>query len=299
MTACLCRFAAPAAGLLMAGLLTAISTAPVLAQTCVAPAPNLISWWRAENNAADTWGTNDGIAQSSVKYAKGYTGRAFSFNGSNVVTVPDAASLDIPNGGAVTIELWAYRTSSAFPQHLAGKRSGCGGGDGFYQIAIGSSAHPDSSVPLNQWVHMAQTIDTATGAVEAYVDGQVVASYAAPGWALENSAPLTIGNSGTCSGFGGLIDEVKLYNRALTQTEIQAIYTAGRAGQCLPQPAVTGSVSGIAPTSGQVVCQDLTTSKSVTITLPAVRNWSCEAAGLAINAGDKVQITEKLSGTAD
>jgi hypothetical protein len=53
-------------------------------------------------------------------------------------------------------------------------------------------------------------------------------------WAGENSAPFTIGTSGTCQGLSGSgwIDELAVYNRALSLAEIQAIYRAGAAGKC-------------------------------------------------------------------
>ena len=59
-----------------------------------------------------------------------------------------------------------------------------------------------------------------------------------------NTAPLKIGDSGSCGAFygqafGGLIDEVSLYNRALSTNEIQAIYNAGSAGNV--RPAARGS----------------------------------------------------------
>jgi uncharacterized repeat protein (TIGR01451 family) len=72
--------------------------------------------------------------------------------------------------------------------------------------------------------------------------------------------PFLIGGAGTCARFAGLIDEVEIYNRALSTSEIQAIYTAGGAGKCncklatganlaitqtaTPDPVMTGSNIG-------------------------------------------------------
>jgi hypothetical protein len=226
---------------------------------------------------------------------------AFSFDGvSALVNVPDSQSLDMPNGSSWTIQAWAFRTNSSSPQHLAGKREGCSGGDDFYQLAIGVNAIPPSSAPVNSWAHLAITVDGQTGLQTSYVNGAVVSTFSAPGWKIENTAPFLIGGSGSCAGFPGLIDEVSLYNRALSADEIQAIYAAGQAGQCLPPPVVHGQVTGLtSPSSGQVDCNNLTTGQSVTIMLPdGIRNWACEA-GFVVNEGDQVQINAGITGQAE
>jgi Putative metal-binding motif len=46
---------------------------------------------------------------------------------------------------------------------------------------------------------------------------------------------LLIGGSGTCDKFAGLIDEVEILNRALSDSEIQAIYQAGAEGKCFDE----------------------------------------------------------------
>src|SRR6185437_7055465 len=52
-------------------------------------------------------------------------------------------------------------------------------------------------------------------------------------------ASLEIGNSGTCVPFAGMIDEVSLYDRALSASEIQDVFNAGSAGKCKPTPTPT------------------------------------------------------------
>ena len=50
--------------------------------------------------------------------------------------------------------------------------------------------------------------------------------------------------------FTGDIDEISLYNRALSAAEVQAIYSAGSAGKCLPTPPAVPVISSFTPTSG-------------------------------------------------
>jgi hypothetical protein len=107
--------------------------------------------------------------------------------------------------------------------------------------------------------------------------------------------PLTIGKAEAYF-FNGRIDEVDIFNRALSADEIQAIFAAENVGKCRP---VSGEVHGIIPDTGEVICQNLTTSQNVTITVPKnVRTWNCEAAGLTVNPGDKININASLTGSA-
>lgn len=204
------------------------------APVCTPVAADLISWWRAENNARDAIATNNGTLIGGVKFVGGVVGKAFSFNGADYVNVPNSPNLALPNFSGWTIQLWAFRSSSSWPQHLAGKRQGCGGGP-FFQLAIGTGAFPPSSVPINRWVHLAVTMD-GNGVQNGYVNGSLVYSYLNPAWKISNSAPFEIGRSGTCAGFVGSIDEVALYRRVLSPSEINEIYLASNKGQCVPQP---------------------------------------------------------------
>ena len=65
---------------------------------------------------------------------------------------------------------------------------------------------------------------------------------------LSNTGPFRIGNvavPGLAANYDGIIDEVSLYNRALTATEVQAIFNAGSQGKCPPQPPVADATATI------------------------------------------------------
>ena len=80
--------------------------------------------------------------------------------------------------------------------------------------------------------------------------------------------------------FNGVIDEPRLYNRALSKAEIGQLYRT-------TQP-VRGRVDGFNKVS--VVCHNNTTGENVTLPSRS-RTWNCEAAGLVINPQDNVTIT--------
>src|SRR5204862_3772869 len=72
----------------------------------VLPPADLVSWWRAENNAADFTGSNNGILQNGTTFATGMVGQAFNLDGNDdFVDVPDSASLDAISS-AITVEAW-------------------------------------------------------------------------------------------------------------------------------------------------------------------------------------------------
>jgi hypothetical protein len=76
-----------------------------------------------------------------------------------------------------------------------------------------------SALGLSTWTHLAQTWDGST--LRLYIDGAEVATQPSPGTLITSTGQVRIGGS---SGqfFSGLIDEVRIYNRARTAAEIAA-----------------------------------------------------------------------------
>jgi Concanavalin A-like lectin/glucanases superfamily len=78
-----------------------------------------------------------------------------------------------------------------------------------------------AQLPLNAWSHVAVTYDSV--ALKLYVDGTAVATRALTAPIVTSTGALTIGgNTVWPEWFNGLIDEVRVYERALTAAEIQA-----------------------------------------------------------------------------
>jgi len=222
------------------------TTAQPFVVLCLPPPAGLVGWWPGDGNANDIVGSNHGTLQNGATFGAGKVGQAFRFDGANdIVQVPDAPSLNFSPTSPITVDLWAYRISGNPVMHIVGKRPGCAGGLFNYQMALnmasgqglqfGSGFGPGNEVatgmnlPLNTWTHLAATFDGTT--YRFYINGALVASAAGTLGPI-NSAPLVIGGSGGCSTFGGLIDEVEIFNRALTAAEIQAIYVADSDGKC-------------------------------------------------------------------
>lgn len=115
---------------------------PIVSSGVSAPLPQgIVGWWRGEGNANDAIGGNHGTLMNGASFAPGLVGTAFQFDGINdVVSIPDAPSLQLNLLSPRTIEAWAFRTTSTSPVHLVGHRVGCGGGIDFYQMAIAPAA---------------------------------------------------------------------------------------------------------------------------------------------------------------
>lgn len=251
---------------------------PPSGDQCAQCSPSLVSWWAAEDNANDIKGINMGTLSGGAMYAPGKVGQAFSLNGNtgSIVVVPDDASLNFDTHSPMTIELWAYRTGTNPNQHILGKRADCGVninpdhnyqmgwfsyyGDWFGSYSGGAPQQGEADLPLNTWTHLSGTFDGTT--FKFYVNG-VLAGTGTGILGPIFATPFTMGTSGTCGsnygqGFVGLLDEVSLYNSALSATEISAIYNAGSAGKCRGsnRPPVADAGADQSPRTGDQVVLD-------------------------------------------
>ncbi|MBI3734038.1 MAG: lamin tail domain-containing protein [Chloroflexi bacterium] len=220
-------------------------------QSCIQPPDGLVSWWRGEGDAIDSKGSNNGVLVNGVNFAPGMVGQGFQFSGGgDYVTVPDATSL---NPTTYSVEGWIYATTP-----VGDWRTILTKGSNYnesYKLQFdstrmfvlevvnvgGNRTSLDTganSILLNTWLHLAGTYDGNTASL--YMNGSLVSTVNINGTLQSNSSPLVIGGGdpGILS-FSGLIDEVSIYNRALTNSEIQGIYNAGSSGKCTTIPTNT------------------------------------------------------------
>lgn len=216
---------------------------------CCALPEGLVGWWPGDGNAFDVISGNDGTLNNGATYAEGRCGKAFDLRGSNdFVDVPRADEFDFGTPDSYTVVCWLYRTSTVNSQHMVGKRSGCGGGFNFYQIAMNSSGL-DDYIPLNTWVFAALVTENPDYWGRMSFDGVVVDDH--PYYDSSNDGNLRFGIVGECWGqdFGGLIDDVMIFNRALTDCELETLRS-----QC---HAVCQLVGGEDPDNdGVLTCDD-------------------------------------------
>ena len=164
------------------------------------------------------------------------TAAALNLDGTNdYVSIPNNSTLNI--SGAITVEAWVYPTKNSGIQNVISKSSNTsnngyifprtddgwnkfvayfhiGGGWKTLDATFGSGS-------LNQWHHLAATWDGTN--IRIYKDGVLVnTSVAYSGSITTNTNVLAIGNqTGFSEYYGGSVDEARVWNRALCQSEIQ------------------------------------------------------------------------------
>jgi subtilisin-like proprotein convertase family protein len=184
-------------------------------------------------SAADVSGIgNNGVVGSATWTATGKYGGALSFNGSTArVNINDSPSLRLTTG--MTLEAWVNpSTVSSAWRDVIYK-----GDDNYYLMGtttsssrpalgaiFGASTYGEvygtGALTANVWTHLAGTYDGTTERL--YLNGVQVASRAQTGNILTSANPLTIGGDSFYGQyFSGMIDEVRIYNRALSAAEIQ------------------------------------------------------------------------------
>jgi hypothetical protein len=209
-----------------------------IAFTVAAPGSNLVAAYSFNEGSGSTLTDRSGRGHTgSISGAtwttSGQYGGALSFDGVNDwVTVSDSAALDLTTG--MTLEAWVYPTSvSSWRTVIMKQRTG---GLAYALYAASSSMRPagwgtiagsqigvsgPSTLPLNTWTHLATTFDGTT--LRIFVNGNEVATRTQAGSITTSSSVLRIGgNSVWGRYFRGRIDEIRIYNRALAPSEIQA-----------------------------------------------------------------------------
>ena len=185
--------------------------------------------------ASDSSGKgNNGVVSGATWATAGRFGKALSFNGVNSwVTVNDSTSLDLTT--SMTLEAWVYPTaaqlgwanvimkeqSGASVYYLASNSDSNVPAGGVYVGGAERSLLGKSALPINTWTHVATTYDGATQ--KFYMNGVLVSSRTQTGAIQTSTGALRIGgNSIWGEYFKGLIDDVRIYSRAMTNSEIQA-----------------------------------------------------------------------------
>lgn len=176
-------------------------------------------------------GTVNGATWTTGKF-----GGALSYDGiSNWVTVDDSDSLDLSTG--MTLEAWIYPTAATGTWATILLKEAPPGPNLAYHLQTDPSNRPISFITtdvsglqgvtgpdpvlLNNWTYLAATYDGA--ALSLYVNGMLVASQAVSGNILPSIGPLRFGgNSIFGEYFAGTIDNLRIYNRSLSQAEIQS-----------------------------------------------------------------------------
>ncbi len=208
----------------------------------------LVGYWKFDEGSGTTGSDssrygNNGTLVSNPAWVNGIAGKCLNFGSCTYVNVPDATILDFGTSN-FSISVWAYldTTSDSFGR-IVGKKDIAAAAAGYsiyWRPGISELMWSTADGSLSSEIYTADTItigwhhivmvrdsgDANNGYF--YIDGvkKQLAS-AASILNVSSSQPLTIGSIPGCSlNFVNKIDDVRVYNRALSEAEIRAIYNA-------------------------------------------------------------------------
>jgi Concanavalin A-like lectin/glucanases superfamily/Immunoglobulin domain/Immunoglobulin I-set domain len=211
---------------------------PTNTDDCVLAPTNMVSWWTADSLAADLQGTNHGSLNNTT-FSPGKVAQAFNLSGTNsFIQVPHSPSLNFTN--QISMLAWINPTSNTNVTIRLLDKHTFGGSDGYHlalatnrlQMKLGTViVNGRSTIPLNTFTFVAATFDGSSH--KLYINGVLDTNLVSATTIPINAVALRIGaDLAGGSIYKGLIDEVMLFNRALTAAEIQSIYSAGTNGVC-------------------------------------------------------------------
>lgn len=214
----------------LAGVCLSLSLIGSVPAASIPAPPGLVGWWPGDGSGADIVGGRTATLTNGATFASAQVGQGFRFDGTNdFAQVAHASALNAPLSGNWSFEFWMLRTKAGTNLNVLSKATGCPGTPN-YSVAFDSFI---PAVPTNVWLHWAQVYTNGTRVI--YTNGVVFHTLGGgAGPATTNAAPLTFAHSGSCpdtNKFGGLLDEISLYNRALSAAEVGAIVAAGPDGK--------------------------------------------------------------------
>jgi hypothetical protein len=266
----------------------------------------LVAYYKFNGNANDSSGyKNHGTASSEIELTSDKFGKldsAYQFDGlQDIIEIPNSPSLSF---ASITVSAWIKPVetpnksriySRIVDKYLFNQKGGFNlvyyepDSRVFFEFwGTDGQRHnifTDSQVEVGTWHHVAASYDGIT--LKIFFDG-------VPENQLSNinipinktSRYLSFGNGYDGFSwwpFSGSIDEVRIYNRAVTSKEIQTIYYSYN------PPTIQGTAPwGKAHT---VTCKNLTKKTSRKLAATTAFNWDCEAVGLSVKSGDEVEVT--------
>ena len=177
------------------------------------------------------------------EYSSGFSNTySVSLDGSNdYIELGNDSSLNI--SGALSITAWIYADSLAgYPMILSKRASAGSHAYQFYSTGSkinynnGTIVQSSGSITTNVWTHIGVTFD-GSGGVAFYINGSSAGTATAASSNPTNSGNLTVGKAYNGNHFNGKIDELAIFNSALSSSQITSIYNSG----------VPGNISSLSP----------------------------------------------------
>ena len=203
----------------------------------------LIAYYPLDGNADDLSGNNNngtimgGVTSSTDRI--GNANSAMQFNGiDGYIEIPNSSTLQSPTS-AITIASWLYvesfpglqalgivektNSNNSYGQYGLSYQTWSNDGLYFYHSNGNQGSYAPITLDFSRWYFVAITYDGTTAIT--YLDGIPIASQNVPGPIVPDDNPLTLGleTPGQTEYLHGKLDEVRIYNRALSQQEILSL----------------------------------------------------------------------------
>ena len=205
----------------------------------------LVSYWPLDEatiqgkTVKDVWGKNDGTPAGNPKAADGKINGAMRFAGNDSVDIPGTDTLNFAKKEAMTVTAWvnagsddpvqgvvagccgtivAQRDANSWALRYDGRNPG---DDMEFIVQPGWQGDGGFGAPRfkkGEWHHLTGVVDRTK--LLLYVDGELLKEMPFAGPMVSDSSEAEIGHAGD-GGFVGLIDEVAIYNRALSAKEVK------------------------------------------------------------------------------
>jgi hypothetical protein len=213
----------------------------------------LVAYYKLDGDAKDSAGTHHGtLAGNPQPFVTGKLGQAFNVTADlTYITVPYSADLAM---STFTVAAWVKVADNGGNRGILGTRfngeftfdlkvdavrvhGDIGNGTAWLNSSTDIVAAQGGSLALGVWHHIAYAIDDATDTAQLYLDGAraATATFSGTPVFMKAGEELRLGTSyGTTEYMRGAIDDVRIYNVALSEAQIASL--AGRPGPVFTAP---------------------------------------------------------------
>ncbi|GEM_PF-3897888 len=198
---------------------------------------NLQGYWRLESDGSDETANNyDLTAVNSPTHATGKFGNGVDLERDNTTYYKVASATNLNITSSKTVSCWIKPESTGLWQTILTHSDGTTTGYDFFLTASNTirfgdwglttndSISSDITLAVGTWYHVVGIWDATNNVISVWVNG-VKKSLATTGSSASDTGELRIGADRTPSNaFDGIIDDVAIFNRALSDYEVKALY---------------------------------------------------------------------------
>ena len=254
---------------------------------------------------------NDGSAEGQVNSVAGLNGKAANFGGFNNpadIHIPNSESLQFADDATISfaVKMTGFNgmdgyggyadygvhaavakshDRSGFIINVAGNETKqISSGAGSFEWDKNGIGELTDNYQVGEWKHFTYVFSNSTHTAKLYADGALIKTLDTFNQSFDsaNQEDLYLGKfSDSWYPLNGSLDDVRIYNRALSETEIKSLYKLGQ---------LSGTINGVQKYSA--VCKNLKTGVSKKIAqMDGSKEWNCKAAGLQSKKGENVSVT--------